>query len=91
MDRWKMPRMRVCALLLLVSGLGSLGCSKPSEEDCRRAVLNLQRIRGLETNPQAPDPEAAVRKCRSTGDTDTVKCIIAAKTTAEADACQKKQ
>ena len=84
-----MSRMRLCALAFLWIGLA--GCSKPSEDDCRRAVLNLHKLRGLETNPQAPDPEAAVRKCRSTGDTDTVKCLIAATTAAQADACQKKE
>jgi hypothetical protein len=81
--------MRRAALLIALAGL--LGCGRPSEEDCRRAVLNLQRLRGLETDPQAPDPEAAVRKCRSTGNRDTVQCLIAAKTPADADTCQKKE
>ncbi len=84
-----MPAMRrlwfVAALLLAAAG-----CSRPSTEDCRKAVLNLQRLHGLENNAQAPDPESAVRKCRATGSRETVACLIAAKTAAEGDACQKK-
>jgi hypothetical protein len=81
--------MRVLALAILSVGL--LGCRKPTEEDCRQAVLNLQKLRGVENTPQAPDPEPAVRRCRSTGDIETVKCLIAAKTAADIDVCQKKE
>ncbi len=84
-----MPAMRrlwfVAALLV-----GVAGCSRPSTEDCRKAVLNLQKVHGLDSNAQAPDPEPAVRKCRATGSPAMVACLIAAKTAAEADACQKK-
>jgi hypothetical protein len=78
------------ALLLCAALAGAAGCSRPSEEDCRKAVLNLQRLRGLDSNPQAPDPEAAVRRCRSTGDQASVRCLIEAKSAADADACQAK-
>ena len=75
------------ALSLLCLG-GFAACSKPSAEDCRKAVINLQKLRGLDTSPQAPDPEAAVRKCRSTANPKTVACLIRATSAAEADACE---
>jgi hypothetical protein len=77
----------LAAVLLLPAA----ACSKPSEDDCRKAVLNLQKVRGQEGKPQGPDVEAFVRRCRSTGDNDSVRCLIAARTPAEADACQGKK
>lgn len=77
-------------MLMIGFVLAAVGCSKPSEEDCRKAVLNMQKIRKLDTSDHAPDPEAAVRQCRSTANPDDVKCLIAAKTEAELDACHRK-
>jgi hypothetical protein len=86
-----MRAMSLRALLLLVSAsLAATGCNKPSEEDCRRAVLNLQKVRGIDTSPQAPDPAPAVRRCRSGASKETVQCLINAKTAAEADRCAPK-
>jgi hypothetical protein len=75
--------------LVLIAALALAGaCSKPSADDCRKAVLNLQRIRGLDTSAHAPDPEAFVRKCRATGDPKVVRCIIEAKTEGEVARCE---
>ena len=75
--------------LLLLAVLALAGCSRPTEEECRKAVMNLQKLRGLDSKQQAPDPEVAVRRCRTAGDTKSVRCLIAARTSAEADACGK--
>jgi hypothetical protein len=79
-----MKRLAASSFLILAL----LGCSKPSTEDCRKAVLNLQRIRGLDTDAHAPDPEAAVRKCRSTANPTTVRCLIDAKTADDVARCE---
>ncbi len=79
---------RIGVVLALVITAGSAGCSKPSHEDCRKAVLNLQRIRGLDQSSHAPDPEAFTRKCRATGSPDVVRCLIAAKTEADVARCE---
>jgi hypothetical protein len=79
--------MRAMRLLLSVAlGLALAGCSRPTEEDCRKAVLNLQKLRGMDPK-QGPDPEVAVRRCRASGDSKSVKCLMAARTAAEADQC----
>lgn len=80
--------MRISTAFLAFAVMGLAGCSRPTTEDCRKAVLNLQRLRGLDTSAHAPDPEAAVRRCKSTARTETVKCLIAARTVQELDACE---
>jgi hypothetical protein len=86
-----MRAMSLRALLLLAAtALGAIGCNKPSEDDCRRAILNLYKVRGIDSSPQAPDPAPAVRRCRSSASKDTVQCLINAKTAGEADRCSPK-
>jgi hypothetical protein len=80
-----MRPMRFALLLLLLAA-----CGRPSEEDCRRALLNVQKIRGLADSPNAPDPEPSVRKCRSTATRSQVNCLIAARTEQDVAACQGK-
>ena len=80
--------MSMRSVLFALSLFAVVACSKPSVEDCRKAVINLQKLRGLDNSAQAPDPEAAVRKCRSTANPKTVACLIRATSAAEADACE---
>jgi hypothetical protein len=78
------------ALSTLLAGLTLCliaSCSKPSSDDCRKAIANIQKLNGIENSDQAPDPEAAVRKCRAQSSKKAVKCTINAKTAAEAEAC----
>jgi hypothetical protein len=85
--RWRI----ILPFLAGIIGLGGLGaCSRPSEEDCRRALLNVQKIRGLADSTNAPDPEPAVRKCRSTASHEQVACLTAAKTSKDVEVCQQK-
>lgn len=83
-----MSRFLLVVMIFAGAAVGAAGCSKPSQEDCRKAVLNLQRIRGLDTSSNAPDPEAFTRKCRSTGDPVVVRCLIGAKVEADVARCE---
>jgi hypothetical protein len=80
---------RSAAWLLLVFA-SALGCGKPSDDDCRKAILNMQHIRDLDKDSQGQDAERWVRKCRATGNTEVVRCLIAAKTADDLGACEKK-
>ena len=82
-----MAAMRWSALVLV---LGVLGCSRPSDEDCRRALRNVRKISGAADTSNAPDPEPAIRKCKSSASTEQVACLIAAKTQDDVAACQQK-
>ena len=76
--------MRLLAALLL---FGLAGCERPTDDECRRAVYNMQKLRGVENDATAPDPEAAIRRCRSSGKKDSTLCLANAKTLEEAKAC----
>jgi len=78
------------ALLVAATCAAISACGRPTEDDCRKAVLNVQKIRLGDGSSNAPDPEPAVRKCTSTGSRDQVACLIAAKSTADVDACAAK-
>jgi hypothetical protein len=78
-------------LLLLLLALAAAACGKASEEDCRKAVINMQKIRGLENDENAPNVEAQVRQCQTSASQKTVDCIIAAKTPDDLDACEGKK
>jgi hypothetical protein len=75
-------------LMIFALLAGAVACSKPSQEDCRKAVLNLQRIRGLDKSANAPDPETFARKCKATGDPAIVRCLIDAKNEADVARCE---
>jgi hypothetical protein len=80
--------MRPALLAVALSLLPFTACGKPSDDDCRKAIVNLQRLRGQDQKPAA-DIEAFVRRCRSTGNSDNVRCLINARTAADADACTR--
>jgi hypothetical protein len=75
--------------LFLVLAVGLVGCDRPNEAECTKAVENLQRLRGLEHDTTAPDPQAAIRKCRANGHKKSTACLAEAKTIDEANACTK--
>ena len=68
------------ALLMLAA------CDKPTSDDCRKAELNMQRLRHVE-DQDAANLEASVRRCRGGSSKDTVACVMAANTVEELDKC----
>ena len=76
---------------LLIGLLLAIGCGqKPSEENCRKAIANINRINGIDDAAHADQVEPAVRKCRGESTRAAVDCMIAAKTQEDVDACLKK-
>ena len=83
-----MARMRT----LLVVVLLSLGCgNKPSEEECKKAIANIQKVLGVAESAVEADTVAAVRKCRGQSTKAAANCMAGAKTIEEIDACEKKK
>jgi hypothetical protein len=72
-----------CAAL----GLGTAGCAKPKEEDCKNAIANIRNLYGTAGFSQGTPPQAAVRSCRGSASREAVQCIIAAKSIQELQSC----
>jgi hypothetical protein len=76
--------MRSLFAVALVLSLA--GCSRPTEDQCREAVDNINKLYG---NKQ-PDPgeiSAAIRKCRAQSTKKSVACIKAATDVKTLEAC----
>lgn len=75
-------------LALIVLALLTLGaCDKPTPEDCRKALANMQRLLGTENLNTAATLEGEVRRCRGGSKRKAVECAIKATTLDELRAC----
>ncbi|MBI4510820.1 MAG: hypothetical protein HY698_14395 [Deltaproteobacteria bacterium] len=68
--------------------LGILGCDRPSEEECARAIANINKITAFESQAQGKDAAAAVRSCRSQGTKAAVQCWIRATSVEDLAKCE---
>jgi len=68
---------------LVLPGLAA--CDKPTEEDCQKAIENMQALLG--TEHLATDIPGTIRSCRTGSSRKAVACASAAKTIEELRAC----
>jgi len=75
-------------LALIALSLWALAaCEKPSGEDCRKALVNMQHLLGTENINDNKSLEGDVRACRSGSKKEAVACAIKAQTVDELKAC----
>jgi hypothetical protein len=75
-------------MLATLGGVGALGaCNKPSPDDCRKALANMQRLLGTDQLLKAGDLEGEVRRCRGGSKRESVECAIKATTLEQLRAC----
>ena len=67
-------------LALLIVAMTAFGCSKPSEESCRKAIGNMQRLMGTDNLLEPSEVESEVRRCRGGSKRAAVECAIEAQT-----------
>lgn len=75
---------------LLVTMLGATlagGCNKPEAEDCRKAILNMEKLLGTASMKEATDIEGEVRRCKGGSKREAVACAIAATSVDQLKAC----
>ena len=80
--------MKRCLLVLAaLVPLGTGACNKPTQEDCRQAISNMERLLGTEAASRNADNEGEVRRCRGGSTKESVACAIKATTLDELKAC----
>lgn len=81
-----MKRFLFVATLVLGGSVVS-GCEKPTPEECRAAITNVEKLYGTEASGRAADIEGEVRRCRGGSRKEAVSCAAAAKSVEELKAC----
>jgi hypothetical protein len=75
-------------LLTAMLGAAALaGCNKPEAEDCRKAILNMEKLLGTSDVKGATDVEGEVRRCKGGSKKEAVACAIAATSLDQLKAC----
>ncbi len=52
----------------------AVACNKPSPEDCRKALTNMQHLMGTDNLLKTGDFETEVRACRGGSSKESVEC-----------------
>ena len=73
--------------LAVVIAMLALGCNKPSEDSCRQALANMQRLLGTENLHDDAKLEGEVRRCKGGSHKKAVECAIKAQTPEELYHC----
>jgi hypothetical protein len=72
--------------LVVACGLG--GCNKPTADDCRLAIANMEKLLGTDTAAKNVDPEGEVRRCKGGSTREAVDCAVKATTLDQLKACE---
>jgi len=62
-------------------------CDKPSKDDCRKALVNMQHLMGTESLSETESLDGEVRRCMGGSSTKSVACAIKATTLDELRHC----
>jgi hypothetical protein len=78
-----MDMKRLLVVLLLVAA-----CNKPSNDNCRKALLNAEKLLGLDALTSNPgELEGEVRRCTGASTKKSVECAMNATTIADLRGC----
>jgi hypothetical protein len=83
-----MVMKRFLLVFAALAPLGAGACNKPTQDDCRQAIANMERLLGTEASSRNADNEGEVRRCRGGSTKDAVACAIKATTVEELKACK---
>lgn len=74
-------------IFLLVTLAAATACNKPSPEDCRKALTNMQHLLGTDNLLKTGDFETEVRACRGGSSKESVECATKANSLEDLRAC----
>jgi hypothetical protein len=82
-----MVMKRFLFALAVLAAPAAGGCNKPTADECRLAIANMEKQLGTETAARNEDNEGNVRRCRGGSSKEAVTCAIKATTPEELKAC----
>jgi hypothetical protein len=71
---------------LVLAGLLA-GCNKPSEDACKKAILNIKHLHNTENVNGETDLDGEVRRCRGGSTRESVECAGSAQTLEDLNRC----
>lgn len=75
--------------VLLMVAAAAFGCAtKPSEDECRKAISNMQVLMGTENLGDSEMIESQVRRCKGGSSKKSVQCAIKAQTLDDLRKCE---
>jgi hypothetical protein len=63
-------------VVVVLGALAVGGCDKPSGEECRKAILNMQSLLGTDKLLATEDLQGAVRRCKGSSAKKSVQCAM---------------
>jgi len=76
---------RLARSFALVVMTFAIGCDKPDEESCKKAIENMRKLMG--TQAYATDLAPPIRRCRSGSSKEAVECASKATSRIELEKC----
>jgi hypothetical protein len=82
-----MVMKRFAPVLAVLASLALGACNKPTPEECRAAILNMEKLLGTEAAARNVDNEGEIRRCRGGSSKEAVTCAAKAATLEDLKAC----
>ena len=73
--------------LLVLAVMGAGACNKPSADECRQAINNMEKLLGTDSAGRSGDIQGEIRRCQGGSSREAVACAMKAATVAELKAC----
>jgi len=80
-----MKRFLLAVAVLAIPG--AVACNKPTGDECRQAIVNMEKLLGTEAAARNADNEGEIRRCRGGSTKEAVTCAIKAASLDELKAC----
>ena len=82
-----MKRLALVGIGCLTGLLLLAGCNKPSDDACKKAIVNIKHLHNTDNLSDKSDLDGEIRRCRGGSTREAVDCAGAAQTLDELNKC----